>query len=300
MIDINAVITGMEDMLRRTLGESIDIEIVLADGLWSTEIDLAQVEAALLNLTINSRDAMSDGGSLTIETANVALDEDYVSTEPELNAGQYVAIVVSDTGHGISKDHMAHVFEPFFTTKSVDTGTGLGLSMVYGFVKQTGGHVRIYSEQNDGTTVKLYFPRYFGDHAAHSVTLDDISLQRGQETILVVEDDALILQQLTAQLTGLGYEVLAASAGTPALDILRARSDIDLLLTDVVLPGGMNGRQIAEAAQLIHPGLKVLYTSGYSENAIFHHGRLDKDVNFLGKPYRRSELAAKVRQVLES
>ncbi|WP_209428310.1 PAS domain S-box protein [Pararhodobacter sp. SW119] len=300
VIDVNAVVGDIEGMLRRTLGEDIDIEIVLADGLWPTEIDLAQVEAALLNLTINSRDAMPDGGSLTIETGNAALDDAYVSTEPDLRAGEYVVIAVSDTGHGIPTDQIAHVFEPFFTTKAIGQGTGLGLSMVFGFVKQTGGHVRIYSELDEGTTVKLYFPRYLGDDPAQGIDADDEPLRRGQETILVVEDDALILQQLIAQLTGLGYEVVTASAGPPALDILRGRSDVDLLLTDVVLPGGMNGRQIAEAAQVICSGLKVLYTSGYSENAIVHHGRLDPDVSFLGKPYRRSELAAKVREVLDS
>ncbi len=265
VIDVNAVIGGIEDMLRRTLGEDLDIQIDLADGLWPTEIDLAQFESALLNLAINSRDAMSEGGSLTIETANVSLDDVYVSTEAGLTAGDYVVIAVSDTGHGIPNDQIDRVFEPFFTTKAVGQGTGLGLSMVYGFVKQTGGHIRIYSELDEGTTVKLYFPRYVGDHAAHGIATVKTPLQRGTETILVVEDDALILQQLKAQLTGMGYEVVTASAGAPALDILRARPDIDLLLTDVVLPGGMNGRQIAEAAQAIHPGLKVLYTRLFRE-----------------------------------
>jgi PAS domain S-box-containing protein len=300
VIDVNAVVCGLEDMLRRTLGETIDIDIALAEDVWLTEIDPPQFESALLNLSINSRDAMGDGGSLTIETSNVSLDEDYVATEPGLMAGDYVLTAVSDSGHGISKDQIDHVFEPFFTTKTVEKGTGLGLSMVYGFVKQTGGHVRIYSEPDEGTTVKLYFPRYFGEHTAQGTDADHKAVQSGQETILVVEDDTLILQQLTAQLTGLGYTVVTASAGPPALDILRARSDIDLLLTDVVLPGGMNGRQIADAAEEIRPSLKVLYTSGYSENAIVHHGRLDRGVNFLGKPYRRTELAAKVREVLDS
>lgn len=300
VIDVNAVIYGFEEMLRRTLGEDIDIEIALADGLWPTETDLAQVEAALLNLAINSRDAMADGGSLIIETANVSLDEDYVASEPDLATGEYILIAVSDTGHGIPKDQIQRVFEPFFTTKSVAQGTGLGLSMVYGFAKQTGGHVRIYSEPGEGTTVKMYFPRYFGENTAQSTDTSRKAVQRGQETILVVEDDTLILQQLMAQLTELGYKVVTASAGPPALDVLQARSDIDLLLTDVVLPGGMTGRQIAEAAEVMHPNLKILYTSGYSENVIVHHGRLDRGVNFLGKPYRRTELATKVREVLDS
>lgn len=300
VIDVNSVVGGLEDMLRRTLGENIDIEIALSDDVWPTEIDLAQLESALLNLSINSRDAMADGGSLTIETANVLLDDDYVAAEPGLTSGDYVVIAVSDNGHGIPNDQINHVFEPFFTTKSVEQGTGLGLSMVYGFIKQTGGHIRIYSELGEGTTVKLYFPKYVGDNAAQDIEVDHKPAQHGQETILLVEDDVLILQQLTTQLTGLGYKVVTASAGPPAVDILRARSDIDLLLTDVVLPGGMNGRQIADAAQEIRPNLKVLYTSGYSENAIFHNGRLDRGVDFLGKPYRRSEPAAKVRGVLDS
>ena len=289
----------MEDQWVLTLREDIDFKIVLADSLWPTEIDLAQVEAALLNLAINSRDAMPDGGSLTIETANTSLDDADVSSEPDLTAGQYVVIAVSDTGHGIPEDEIAKVFEPFFTTKEVGQGTGLGLSMVYGFVKQTGGLVRIYSELNEGTTVKLYFPRYTGDQVAHSIDAVDKPLQRGQETILVVEDDTLILQQLLAQLTDLGYNVVTASAGSSALDIMRDRPDVDLLLTDVVLPGGMNGRQIAEAAQVICPGLKILYTSGYSRSAIVNHGRLDPDINFLAKPYRQSELAEAVRKVLD-
>ncbi len=299
VIAVNSAIAGIEDMLRRTLSENINIETALADGLWSTEVDPGQLETAILNLAINSRDAMPDGGLLTVETWNAALDDGYVLNEPELTAGQYVVIAISDTGRGIPKDHIDRLFEPFFTTKSVGQGTGLGLSMVYGFVKQTGGHIRVYSELDEGTTVKLYFPRYLGDEVAKDTNTESVALLRGKETILVVEDDVLILHQLTAQLTGLGYKVLTASAGLPALEILRRRPDIDLLLTDVVLPGGMNGRQIAEAAQIIHPDLKVLYTSGYSENAIVHHGRLDRDVNFLSKPYRRSELAAKVREALE-
>ncbi|MFO7806558.1 MAG: PAS domain S-box protein [Paracoccaceae bacterium] len=300
VIDINSVIVGIEDMLSRTLGEDVELGIELADELWPAEIDLAQLESALLNLAINSRDAMPDGGRLRFETANASLDHVDLSTEPELISGQYVVISVSDTGHGIPEDQIAHVFEPFFTTKTVEMGTGLGLSMVYGFVKQTGGYVRIWSEPGEGTTVKLYFPRYTGDHAAHDVEKQSERVQGGQETLLVVEDDTLILHQLTAQLTGLGYQVVTASAGGPALDILRKRSDIDLLFTDIVLPGGMNGRQIVDKAQKIAPGLKVLYTSGYSENTIAHQGRLDAEVELLGKPYRRTELAAKLRRVLDS
>ena len=296
----NAVIAGIEDMLRRTLTEDISFRTILPDGLWAMEVDPGQLENVILNLAINARDAMLDGGSLTVETANAVLDAAYVLNEPELTAGHYVVIAVSDTGHGIPKENIGRVFEPFFTTKAVGKGTGLGLSMVYGFVKQTGGHISLYSEPGDGTTVKLYFPRYVGDDVARVAAKEDKPLQRGHETILVVEDSALILQQLTAQLTGLGYTILTAPAGAPALDILRSREDIDLLLTDVVLPGGMNGRQIAEAAQMIHPDLRVLYMSGYSENALFQHGRIDRHVNFLSKPYRQSDLAAKMRAALES
>lgn len=300
VIDINAVINGIESMLRRTLGEAIDIKVTLDGDLWSSEIDVAQLESSLLNLALNSRDAMPDGGSLTIETSNADLDDNYVVTEPGLNAGDYVVVAVSDTGCGIPKDKIPHIFEPFFTTKAVDQGTGLGLSMVYGFVKQSGGHVRVYSELGEGATVKLYFPRHVGEHVAPNAVAQSQAILRGNETILAVEDDTLILQQLTAQLTGMGYAVLNASAGEPALAILRARPDIDLLFTDIVLPGGMNGRQIAEAALDIRPDLKVLYTSGYSESAIVHDGRLDQDVELLSKPYRRADLATKVRKVLDS
>ncbi len=300
VIDLNAVIAGLEDMLRRTLGEDIDIEIVRADGLWHTEVDVGQIEAAILNLANNSRDAMPSGGALTIETANASLDDNFASTDPDLKSGQYVVIAVSDTGCGIPKDKIDRVFEPFFTTKAVGKGTGLGLSMVYGLVKQSGGHIRIYSELNEGTAVKLYFPRHFGPPLAPGLGTEAGTPLRGQETILIVEDDDLILQQLEAQLSGLGYKVVTASQGITPLEILRERYDVDLLFTDVVLPGGMSGRQIADAAQTIRPGLKVLYTSGYSENAIDHHGRLDPGVELLSKPYRRAELAAKVRKVLES
>lgn len=299
IIDVNRTIAGLEAMLRRTLGEDIDIQIARSGELWQTEIDPGQLEVALLNLAINSRDAMPNGGALTIETANASLDEAYAAAEPGIAAGQYVVIAVSDTGHGIPADQIGRVFEPFFTTKPVGKGTGLGLSMVYGFVKQTGGHVRVYSEQNEGTTVKIYFPRKYDGQVAPLPETEMAGVPRGQETILVVEDDKLILQQLVLQLDGLGYKVIPASSGAPALAILRERTDIDLLFTDVVLPGGMNGRQVAEAAMQIRPGLKVLYTSGYTENAIVHHGRLDQGVDLLSKPYRRPELASRVRKALD-
>ncbi|WP_179906254.1 PAS domain-containing hybrid sensor histidine kinase/response regulator [Rhabdonatronobacter sediminivivens] len=299
VIDANALIGGMEDMLRRTLGEELNIALSLDARLWRSEIDPGQLESALLNLVINSRDSMPDGGSLTIETANVLLDDTYVAYEPDLTAGQYVVIAVSDTGHGIPSDQIDRAFEPFFTTKGADKGTGLGLSMVYGFVKQSGGHIRLYSEPGEGTTVKLYFPRVQGETTpSEGAEGGQSEAETGNATILVVEDDPLLLQQVCAQLADMGYTVLSADAGAAALEILRGRPDIDLLFTDVVLPGGMNGRQVADAAQAIKPGLKVLYTSGYSENAIVHHGRLDPGVDLLSKPYRRSSLAAKLRMIL--
>lgn len=297
--DVNETIAGLEGMLVRTLGENINTQIIKAEGLWQTEIDQGQLEVALLNLAVNSRDAMPASGALTIETANASLDDAYVAAEPGIAAGDYVVIAVSDNGHGISSDQIDRVFEPFFTTKPVGKGTGLGLSMVYGFVKQSGGHIRIYSEMNEGTTVRLYFPRKDGLREVRVLETEYIGPLRGNETILVVEDDPLILQQLILQLKRLGYNVITADSGPPALAVLRERSDIDLLFTDVVLPGGMNGRQIAEAARALHPDLKILYTSGYSENAIVHHGRLDQGVELLSKPYGGSELALKVRKVLD-
>ena len=298
VLQVDAALAGIDGMLRRTLGEDIDIAIHCAAGLWETEVDLGQLEATLLNLAINSRDSMPDGGRLTIDASNVVLGPDVAATEPDLSPGEYVVIAVSDTGQGIAKDQINRVFEPFYTTKAPGKGTGLGLSMVYGFVKQTGGHARIQSELGKGTTVKLFFPRFIGQAGAKGTAAKSGTVSGGHETILVVEDDTLIREQLTAQLAGLGYNVIEASEGNSALQVLRERADIDLLFTDIVLPGGMNGRQIADAARAIRPGLKVLYTSGYSENAIDHHGRLDAEVELLSKPYRRSELADKVKKVL--
>ena len=300
VMDANVAIAGIEEMLRRTLGEDIDIQLVATDDLWRIEVDPSQFETALLNLAINSRDAMPNGGSLIVETANVTFDANHAASALGLRAGQHVVIGISDNGHGIPKDQMTKVFEPFFTTKAVGTGTGLGLSMVYGFVKQSGGQIQIYSEINEGTTVRMYFPRLSGEQAPEVEESESEQVIHGKETILVVEDDALISQQLMEQLTGLGYKVITTSSGAPAIAILHERPEIDLLFTDVILPGGMNGRQIAEAAKLIRPGLKILYTSGYSESAIIHHGRLDQGVELLSKPYRRSDLASKVRKVLDS
>ncbi|MCM2563738.1 response regulator [Lutimaribacter sp. EGI FJ00015] len=298
VLDVAHLIQGMDGLLRRTLPENIDIEIIRAGGLWQIEADAAQLESALLNIAVNARDAMPDGGALTIEVANAMLDDDYVATEPDVRPGQYVVIVVSDTGHGIPADVLNLVFEPFFTTKEVGKGSGLGLSMVFGFVKQSGGHIRVYSEVDEGTSVKMYFPRSRAKSEHAATDRAGRRITGGSETILVVEDDAAVREFVAAQLKGLGYHVLDASNGREALDIL-SQASIDLLFTDVVMPGGMGGHELANAARELLPGVKILFTSGYTENSIVHHGRLDQGVKLLSKPYRREQLATKIREVLD-
>lgn len=299
VVDVGALIHDMESLLRRTLPESIDIRLVQSGRLWRAEIDPNQLEAALLNVTLNARDAMPGGGHLTIEMTNAVLDDDYAADEQELVPGQYVMIAVTDTGHGMPVDVLRQVFEPFFTTKEVGKGTGLGLSMVYGFVKQTGGHIRVYSEPGEGTCVRLYFPRSYELDVQPRFAAGGPAITGGTETILAVEDDAMVREHLVARLDGLGYKVSAAETGPQAIALLEEMPDLDLLLTDIVLPGGMNGRALADAALALRPDLKVLFTSGYSENAIVHHGRLDLGVELLSKPYRREQLAEKVRKVLD-
>jgi CheY-like chemotaxis protein len=289
----------MDGLLRRTLPEDIDIELVRSGGLWKIEVDAAQLESALLNLSVNARDAMPEGGSLTIEIANAMLDDEYVATERDVKAGQYVVITVTDTGHGIAPDDMNRVFEPFFTTKKIGEGSGLGLSMVFGFVKQSGGHIRVYSEPAEGASIKMYFPRSMGKQQLDVTSRAGKQITGGTETILAVEDDSAVREHVTAQLRGLGYHVLEASTGGEAMEIVKQSPEIDLLFTDVVMPGGMGGRELAETVRKLRPDLKVLYTSGYTENSIDHHGRLDPGVKLLNKPYRREQLAAKVREVLE-
>jgi PAS domain S-box-containing protein len=301
-IDANKLVAGTCELLRRTLGEAVSLETVLAGGLWRTHADPNQLENALLNLALNARDAMPNGGKVTIETANCALDEAYVAalTEP-VQAGQYVLIAVTDTGVGIDKATLEKVFEPFFTTKEVGKGTGLGLSQVYGFVRQSDGHVRIYSEVGEGTTVKIYLSRYLGaeDRVEDVEHRRDDARAIGAESILVVEDDDAVRTYTIETLSELGYDVLAASSGAAALEILDRRQDIDLLFTDVVMPGGVNGRQLADEAVRRRPGLKVLFTTGYTRNAIVHSGRLDAGVQMIGKPYSFSELGAKIRALLD-
>ncbi len=298
-VEVNRLIAGMDGLLRRSIGEHVEVEFIRAAGLWPALVDPAQLEGAILNLALNARDAMPDGGRLTIETANASLDSDYAEHEVDLVPGQYVLVAVSDTGTGIAPEHLTRVFDPFFTTKPRGRGTGLGLSMVYGFAKQSGGHVKIYSELGSGTTVRMYLPRAATVHEEAPAPVPH-PVAGGGETVLLVEDDALVRRFAEETLTSLGYRVIGASNGPAALSVLANRPDIDLLFTDVVMPGGMSGRQLAEAALELRPGLRVLYTSGYTENAIIHHGRLDPGLRLLSKPYKRADLARALRDVLGS
>ena len=300
VLSLNDRLSQAETLIRRTLPESIDIEIDQAAELWMTEIDPGQLEVALLNLAVNARDAMPEGGTLTIETTNSWLDEDYAASHADVAPGQYVALTVTDTGQGMEQETINRAFEPFFTTKDVGKGSGLGLSMVFGFVKQSGGHLKIYSELGEGTSVKMYFPRVQRSAAQSGGTSSGNGVLRGTEQILVVEDDELVRDSLCNQLRGLGYQVMAAGNAQEALKIIEQPVTIDLLLTDVIMPGGMHGGELAEAARKLRPELRVLFTSGYTENAIVHDGRLDRGVAFLGKPYRLKDLALKVRATLET
>jgi signal transduction histidine kinase len=301
-LDPNRLISGLADLLQRTLGETIALETVSGAGLWRAFADPTELENVLINLAVNARDAMPNGGRLTIETGNASLDEAYVEalTEP-VASGQYVLIAVSDTGYGMDEKTLAQVFEPFFTTKEAGKGTGLGLSQVYGFVRQTGGHVRIYSEVGEGTTVKLYLPRASADAPEREGAERLLSLptEGGPETILVVEDHEELRAFSTGVLRELGYNVVEASSGRVALEVLQTSSDFDLLFTDVVLPDGMSGRELADEAVRRRPGLKVLFTTGYTRNAIVHNGKLDPGVNLISKPFTYEQLAAKVRALLD-
>jgi PAS domain S-box-containing protein len=301
-VDANRLVSGICELLRRTLGETVSLETVLAGGLWPAFADVNQLENALLNLAVNARDAMPNGGKMTIETANCYLDDAYVEglDEPVMR-GQYVLVAVADTGMGMNRDTAERAFEPFFTTKDVGKGTGLGLSQVYGFVRQSSGHVKIYSELGEGTTVKIYLPRHLGaKHAAKADFVPEAARAIGAESILVVEDDDGLRTYATEILRELGYLVLVAANGADALRILDANRDIDLLLTDVVMPGGINGRQLADEAVRRRPALKVLFTTGYTRNAIVHHGRLDPGTHLISKPFSFQELAAKVRSRLDA
>jgi PAS domain S-box-containing protein len=297
IVDINQLLHGMHGLLLRTLGEHIEIAVVAAENLARASVDPGQLESAILNLCLNARDAMPAGGRLTIETANMLLDAKYAANHSEVRAGRYVMLAVSDTGVGISAQDLPRVFEPFFTTKETGKGTGLGLAMVYGFIKQSGGHVSIYSERGQGTSVKMYLPSTDAEQETSSLPVE-AELTGGSEGILLVEDDPMVRSFAKKELVSLGYRVVEAPNALTALDLLRGSEVFDLLFTDVVMPGGMSGKQLADEALKVRPALKVLYTSGYTENAISHHGRLDPGVNLLPKPYRRKELADKVRNAL--
>jgi two-component system NtrC family sensor kinase len=305
-VDINRLVQSISELLRRTIGETVTVESVLAGGLWKVAVDPNQLENAILNLAVNARDAMPNGGRLTIETTNSYLDEAYVAINSEdgFTAGQYVLLAVTDSGAGMSREVRERAFEPFFTTKPTGMGTGLGLSMVYGFLKQSNGHIKIYSEPGEGTTIKLYFPR-IGEQRGLPDWTERIAARpapsaRGSETILLVEDDEEVRKFATEVLREQGYTVHAAVDGANALRLLESESNISLLFTDVVLPGGMNGRQLADEARHRKPELKVLYATGYTRNAIIHQGRLDAEVELLTKPFAADALARKIRQILNA
>jgi signal transduction histidine kinase len=299
-VDVNKLVGSMSEMLTRTLGGNIRMETVLAGGLWRMFADSPQLESAILNLCVNGRDAMHDGGKITLETMNAHLDDSYAANHSEVRPGQYVAIAVSDTGTGMSAEVVSRAFDPFFTTKKPGQGTGLGLSQVYGFAKQSGGHVKIYSEVGQGTTVKLYLPRYVGEEtdAAPAPSFDRPVEGKTTEIILVVEDEAGVRQMSVQMLRDLGYSVIHASDAKQAMLLVDSQPSFDLLFTDVVMPD-MNGKQLADLIKRQRPELKVLYTTGYTRNAVIHNGMLDRDVSFLPKPFTIQQLATKVRQVLD-
>jgi PAS domain S-box-containing protein len=297
--NVNRLVIGMEELIRRTIGPSLALEVIAAGGLWNTLVDPNQLENALLNLVINARDAMPDGGRVTIETGNKWLDGSSAGPR-DLAPGQYVSLCVSDTGTGMTPDVIERAFDPFFTTKPLGMGTGLGLSMIYGFARQSGGQVRIYSEVGSGTMVCLYLPRHQGptngdDHA--------LSAERGPraeqgETVLVVDDEPTVRMLVTEILEDFGYAAIEASDGMAALKVLRSEERIDLLITDVGLPGGMNGRQVADAGRAVRPDLKVLFITGYAENAVLSHGHLQAGMHVLTKPFSMAELARRIRELV--
>ncbi|WP_139015093.1 PAS domain S-box protein [Pseudorhizobium pelagicum] len=298
-VDGNRMVAGMNDLLVRSLGEHIRIETVLAAGLWKTRADVSQLENAILNLAVNARDAMPDGGRLTIETANAHVDDAYAG-EHDIGAGQYVLIAVTDTGTGMTPDVIARAFDPFFTTKVVGKGTGLGLSQVFGFVRQTGGHIKIYSEPGQGTTVKIYLRRFYGEDAPPTIAVAEPQVPRGTgERIFVVEDDDRVRFFTVETLRELGYSVTYAASGPEALSVFEAGHRFDLLFTDIVMPE-MNGRRLADKALELQPGLKVVFATGYTSNAVVHNGIVDPGTNFLQKPFTIDQVARKLRDVLDA
>ena len=298
-VDVNKLILSMSDLLTRSLGENVALETISGAGLWKVEADVSELESTLLNLALNARDAMPDGGKLTIETSNAYLDDEYCRRHNDLTPGQYVLIAVSDSGVGMSGETIERAFEPFFTTKETGKGTGLGLSQVYGFIKQSGGHVKIYSEPGEGTSIKLYLPRHDGEEAA-APQMESTDADQGRgETILVVEDDEGVRQYVSEILRDLNYQVIEAKDSTAALRLLDADKKFDLLLTDVVLPG-KNGRELADEVLRRNPSVKVIFMTGYSRNAIMHQGRLDRGAELISKPLIEGIVARKIRQVLDS
>ncbi len=298
-LDVTRVLNELAEFLRRALGEDVSLEIIGGGGVWPVEADPAELEAAALNLAVNARDAMPSGGKLTMEASNSYLDEAYCTQNGDVRPGQYVQIAVTDTGSGMSKEVVERAFEPFFTTKQSGQGTGLGLSQVYGFVKQSGGHVKIYSEIGEGTTIKVYLPRFTGKSVSSEEVKGEPSRGRSGECVVVVEDDADVRSYVVETLRTLGYSVFEAADAEKALRILREQKNVNLLLTDVVMPG-MNGRKLAEEAKQHQAALKVLYMTGYSRNAVVHQGRLDPGVELLQKPLTSEQLAAAVRKVLDT
>ncbi len=304
-VDLNRLVGSLSEMLTRTVGETVSVETILGSGLWQAFADVSQLENAVVNLVVNARDAMPEGGRITIETANASLDEAYCRQFGDVTPGQYVLLSVSDTGTGISPENLSKVFEPFFTTKTASTRTGLGLAMIYGFVKQSKGHIRMYSEVGHGTTAKIYLPRMAGaarvESAPAAVGAGSGEAPRANagEVVLMVEDDEDVLNSTVNLLRELDYSVLAARSGPDALALLKASARVDILFTDVVLPQGMNGRKLSIEALALRPALPVLFTTGYAKNAIIHNGQLDADVQLLAKPYTQHELAQKLREVID-
>jgi signal transduction histidine kinase/ActR/RegA family two-component response regulator len=301
VVDVNKLVANMSELILRMLGSSLKVETVLASGLWRTRVDPNQLESALLNLAVNARDAMPDGGTLTIETGNASIDEEYAQHHVEVQAGQYVLVAATDSGTGMAPEVVAKAFDPFFTTKGPGKGTGLGLSQVFGFVKQSGGHIKIYSEIGHGTTIKIYLPRYVGEGENGFPSRQRIAqapLRGSPETvILVVEDEARMRGVAVEMLAELGYGVLAAENATHALSLIDKRPNIALIFTDIVMPD-MNGRALADEARRRRPGLPVIFTTGFTRNSVIHQGVLDAGVNFLAKPFSIEQLGKMIATVL--
>ncbi|RYD49487.1 MAG: response regulator, partial [Sphingomonadales bacterium] len=296
----NPLVASMEDLLRRTIGERVELELVLAGGLWLTLCDPNQLENALLNLVINARDAMPEGGKLTIETCNAHLDDAYAARLRDVKPGQYICICVTDTGTGMDADTIAKAFEPFFTTKPIGQGTGLGLSMIYGFARQSNGYAKIYSEVGEGTTFKLYLPRFRGSVEGEEELpqLNEAHATHAGEIVLVVEDEPVVRGLIVETLNELGYRAIEAADGPKGVDILRSKKRIDLLITDIGLPG-LNGRQVADAGRAVRPELKVLFMTGYAENAALASGFLEPGMTMITKPFAMEALATRIRSIIE-